>query len=75
MSTHPVSYEKIISSSKKELWELISSPEHLNLVHPFCKSNESIEWDKKIQKMFWCTLMAWYILGISLFGMMKMVTN
>ena len=50
MSTHPVSYEKIISSSKKELWELISSPEHLNLVHPFCKSNESIEWDKKNSK-------------------------
>tara|TARA_B100000925_G_C21983908_1_gene463625 strand:+ start:356 stop:847 length:492 start_codon:yes stop_codon:yes gene_type:complete len=50
MCIHSVSYEKKISSSKKELWDLISSPEHLNLVHPFCKSNESINWDKKKSK-------------------------
>jgi len=50
MFIHSVSYEKKISSSKKELWDLISSPEHLNLVHPFCKSNESIHWDKKKSK-------------------------
>ena len=50
MCIHSVSYEKKISSSKKELWDLISSPEHLNLVHPFCKSNESIHWDKKKSK-------------------------
>ncbi len=50
MFKHSVSFEKKIGSSKKELWELISSAEHLNLVHPFCMSNESIHWDKQNSK-------------------------
>ena len=50
MNYFPISYTKKISSSHDELWNLISSPEHLNLVHPFCKSNESIVWDKQNSK-------------------------
>ena len=45
-----VSQEKKIESSVKNLWDLISSPGHLNLVHPFCKTNEAIQWNKKIRK-------------------------
>ncbi|MAU58849.1 MAG: hypothetical protein CMC33_04240 [Flavobacteriaceae bacterium] len=46
----PVSNEIEINSSKKILWNLISSPEHLNLVHPFCKKNKIIKWDKNERK-------------------------
>ena len=42
-----VSHEKKINSSVGNLWELISSKEHLNLVHPFCKINKAIEWNQK----------------------------
>jgi len=50
VSYFSISYTKKISSSNEELWNLISSPEHLNLVHPFCKSNESIVWDRQNSK-------------------------
>ena len=45
-----VSHEKKINSSVGNLWELISSKEHLNLVHPFCKINEAIEEMAKTEK-------------------------
>ena len=28
------------------LWELVSSPNYLNNVHPFCKDNPTIQWSK-----------------------------
>ena len=45
-----VPFEKEIQSSKTNLWKLISSKEHLNLVHPFCKKNDAIEWNDKSRK-------------------------
>ncbi len=32
--------------SVEDLWEIISSPNYLNNVHPFCRENSIIEWDK-----------------------------
>ena len=46
----PVSYEIKINSSKEKLWDLISSPGHLNLFHPFCKKNKAINWNKNGKK-------------------------
>ena len=40
----PVFYKKKIDCKPDELWKLISQPNHLNLVHPFCKSNEIVKW-------------------------------
>ena len=30
--------------SVESLWEIVSSPNYLNNVHPFCKENPTIEW-------------------------------
>ena len=38
----PVSYSLDYDFEAHELWKVISSPNHLNLFHPFCKSNEVI---------------------------------
>ena len=35
----------VLDANQKLVWELISSPEHLNHVHPFCQSNKAINWD------------------------------
>ena len=43
----PVSFSKEMNSTVDNLWELISSPGHLNLVHPFCKKNETLVWNNK----------------------------
>ena len=45
-----VSFEKEIKSSVENLWELISSRDHLNKVHPFCKIHEAIVWNDKSRK-------------------------
>ena len=45
-----ISCKKEINSSVENLWKLISSPEHLKLVHPFCKRNEVIVWNKNEHK-------------------------
>ncbi len=42
-----VQYEEEINSSIDTLWNLISSPANLELFHPFCKSNEVINWPGK----------------------------
>jgi len=31
--------------SVENLWEIVSSPNYLNNVHPFCKENSLIQWD------------------------------
>ena len=33
--------------SVESLWEIISSPNYLNLVHPFCKENSIIQWSNE----------------------------
>ena len=42
---HPITVKKRILSSKDNLWNLISKPGYLNLVHPFCKNNNVISWN------------------------------
>ena len=37
-------YEMQIDSSVASIWEIITKPKNLELVHPFCKSNETINW-------------------------------
>lgn len=45
-NTWPVSLKMKIESSAENLWSLISKPANLNLIHPFCKSNKIIKWEK-----------------------------
>ena len=40
----PVSQSIEFDLSTSQLWELISAEENLNASHPFCKTNEAIEW-------------------------------
>ena len=40
----PVSQSIEFDLSTNQLWELISAEENLNDSHPFCKTNEAIEW-------------------------------
>jgi len=39
-----------IDNSQSELWNLITSPGHLNLVHPFCMDNKAINWGDNEKK-------------------------
>jgi hypothetical protein len=32
--------------NSKEVWNVISAPNHLNLFHPFCKNNSIISWEE-----------------------------
>ena len=41
----PISVKKSFNVSKNELWMLISQPGNLNDCHPFCESNEVIQWN------------------------------
>ena len=34
-----------INGSSDDLWEIISKPNNLELIHPFCKSNKIIKWE------------------------------
>jgi hypothetical protein len=43
--TWSVSKKHKIECSVQDLWSLIIEPGNLNLVHPFCQSNEIIEWE------------------------------
>ena len=42
-----ITVSKTIKVPKNVLWELISTPGNLNNCHPFCSSNEVIQWDKE----------------------------
>ncbi len=42
--TWPIFFKIKIDSSLEDLWMLFAKPRNLNLVHPFCKSNEIINW-------------------------------
>ena len=36
-----------LSTEIKEVWELLSKPSHLELFHPFCRSNKIIVWNEQ----------------------------
>jgi len=42
-----INLTKRINSRDKDIWNLISSPNNLELFHPFCKSNKVIKWPGK----------------------------
>ena len=43
----PISVKQSFDIPSDALWKLISAPGNLNECHPFCKSNEAIQWDKE----------------------------
>ena len=43
----PISVKQSFDVSSDALWELVSAPGNLNDSHPFCKSNEAIQWDEE----------------------------
>ena len=42
----PISVKKSFDVSNEALWKLVSAPGNLNDCHPFCESNEAIQWDE-----------------------------
>ena len=44
----PVIHSKEINISSSNLWQLICAPGNLNDCHPFCKSNDVIQWNKEV---------------------------
>ena len=42
----PISMSKSFDVSSDVLWEFVSTPGNLNDCHPFCESNEVIQWDE-----------------------------
>ena len=42
--TWKAEYAMKINSSSASIWEIITKPKNLELVHPFCDSNELINW-------------------------------
>ena len=52
-----------INNSSSELWNLITCPGYLNLVHPFCKVNKAIDWgdnEKKKDYLIYLNGMKYY---------------
>ena len=45
-----VGYKMKIDSNVDDLWKIITKPGHLEMVHPFCKENYPIFWDKENSK-------------------------
>ena len=42
-----IKLKKEIFSDVNELWKIISTPGHLEKIHPYCKSNNTIKWSGK----------------------------
>ncbi len=42
----PVSNSIDLDFDRQSVWKIISEPGNLNKVHPFCKSNKVVNWDK-----------------------------
>ena len=42
----PISVKKSFDVSSEVLWKLVSAQGNLNDCHPYCQSNESIQWDE-----------------------------
>ena len=36
----------VLNADQKQVWKLISSPGHLNHVHPFCRLDKPVFWDE-----------------------------
>ena len=45
-----VGFKMKIDSNVDDLWNIITKPGHLEMVHPFCKENYPILWDKENSK-------------------------
>ena len=45
-----VGYKMKVDSNVDDLWNIITKPGHLEMVHPFCKENYPILWDKANSK-------------------------
>ena len=45
-----VGFKMKIDSNVDDLWNIITKPGHLEMVHPFCKENYPIVWDKENSK-------------------------
>ena len=43
----PITKSAVFDISSSKLWEVISQPGNLNNSHPFCKSNEVINWENE----------------------------
>tara|TARA_Y200000002_G_scaffold174771_1_gene144192 strand:+ start:14072 stop:14578 length:507 start_codon:yes stop_codon:yes gene_type:complete len=41
-----ISFKLNFNYDNKTLWEVISAPNNLELFHPYCKSNNTISWEK-----------------------------
>ena len=41
-----ISSQLYFNHNSKEVWNVISAPNHLNLFHPFCKKNSIISWEE-----------------------------
>ncbi|MDA8669921.1 hypothetical protein N9L60_03100 [Flavobacteriales bacterium] len=41
-----ISCQLYFNHNSKDVWNVISAPNHLNLFHPFCKKNSIISWDE-----------------------------
>ena len=39
-----LSVTRPISAKQNEVWDVISTPGYLELIHPFCESNVVVEW-------------------------------
>ena len=39
-----VTYKKVLSAGLEDVWKVISSPSNLELFHPFCAKNPTINW-------------------------------
>ena len=48
---YKVSQKFTFKCSTEKLWKLISSPECLELFHPFCKENKVLIWDSAENKI------------------------
>ena len=47
LSQLSVKSEIKLCADTEKVWNLFSEPSHLELFHPFCKSNKIIIWDQK----------------------------
>ena len=41
-----ISCQLYFNHNSKDVWNVISAPNHLNLFHPFCKKNSIISWEE-----------------------------
>ena len=47
LSKYSTNSEIIINSDLEKIWKILSEASHLELFHPFCKSNKKVVWNDK----------------------------